>query len=151
MIEVFSQNPWFFWVGIYVVCLLLELASGGIYLTCFAIGALASTIASAFRLPFWVQVTVWAVCSMLSIWLIRPRVLRFLHEGADGRSCSSDSLLGQVGRVTETIVAGGYGRVKLDGEEDWKVQAPTAQEDIEVGAKVRVVGIESIILRVERV
>lgn len=67
---------------------------------------------------------------------------------ADERKSNSDALKGQIGEVTQTIVAGGYGRVKLDGD-DWKAEAPGCREDIAEGARVRVKGHQSIILQVE--
>lgn len=92
---------------------------------------------------------VWAVCSILSIWLIRPRLVAAIRRGADDRKSNADALAGQVGEVSQTIVAGGYGRVKLDGD-DWKAEAPGATGDIAQGERVRVLGHESIILKVER-
>ena len=98
--------------------------------------------------PFWVQVVVWAVCSVMSILLIRPHLVKAIRKGADERKSNSDALKGQIGEVTQTIVAGGYGRVKLDGD-DWKAEAPGCREDIAEGARVRVKGHQSIILQVE--
>jgi len=150
MIDYISQNLWLFWTIITIVCLIMELSSGDFYVTCFAIGALVSVVTAILGLPFWLQVVVWAVCSVLSIWLIRPHLVQAIRRGADERKSNADALMGQVGEVSQTIVAGGYGRVKLDGD-DWKAEAPSVHEDIEVGAKVKVVGRESIILQVERV
>ena len=59
-------------------------------------------------------------------------------------------MLGQVGEVSQCIVKVGFGRVKLDGD-DWKAEAPSALEDIAEGAKVKIVGRESIILKVEEI
>lgn len=148
MIDYLSQNLWLFWTIITFVCLIMELSSGDFYVTCFAIGALVSIVASVIGLPFWMQVVVWAVCSVLSIWLIRPHLVHAIHKGADDRKSNAEALIGQVGEVSQTIMAGGYGRVKLDGD-DWKAEAPSVHEDIAVGNKVRVVGRESIILQVE--
>ncbi len=64
-----------------------------------------------------------------------------IHQGADDRKSNADALLGQVGEVTQTIVAGDYGRVKLDGD-DWKAEAPSSSVNIEVGTKVKIVGRE---------
>ena len=150
MIDYISQNFWFFWTIITFVCLIMELSSGDFYVTCFAIGALVSIVAAVVDLPFWMQVVIWAVCSVLSIWLIRPHLVNALHKGADERKSNADALIGQIGEVSQTIVAGDYGRVKLDGD-DWKAEAPSSSVNIEKGTKVRVVGRESIILQVEQV
>lgn len=149
MMDYISQNLWLFWSIITFLCLIMELSSGDFYVTCFAIGALVSILTAVVGLPFWMQVLIWAVCSVLSIWLVRPHLLHALHKGADDRKSNADALLGQVGEVTQTIVAGDYGRVKLDGD-DWKAEAPGIQTNLKVGTKVKVIGRESIILKVER-
>ena len=59
---------------------------------------------------------------------------------------NADAIIGRTGEVTEAIKAGGYGRVKLDGD-DWKAQSDCAA-DLEIGTKVRIVGRESIIIKV---
>lgn len=149
MMEYISQNLWLIWTVVMFVCLILELSSGDFYVTCFAIGALVSIPVAVAGAAFWLQVVVWAVCSILSIWLIRPRLVPAIRRGADDRKSNADALAGQVGEVSQTIVAGGYGRVKLDGD-DWKAEAPGATGDIAQGERVRVLGHESIILKVER-
>lgn len=149
MIDYIFQNLWLFWTIITIVCLIMELSSGDFYVTCFAIGALVSIVTAVVGLPFWVQVVVWAICSVLSIWLIRPHLVQAIHRGADERKSNADALMGQVGEVSQTIIAGDYGRVKLDGD-DWKAEAPASSVNIEKGTKVKVVGRESIILQVER-
>ena len=82
--------------------------------------------------------------------MIRPHLVKAIRHGADNRKSNYDALAGQIGEVSETIVAGGFGRVKLDGD-DWKAQAPDSTEDLLVGQRVRVLGHESIILKVEKV
>lgn len=149
MIEYVSQNLWLFWTMIAVVCLIMELSSGDFYVTCFAFGAVAGVAVAVCAFPFWLQVVLWAICSVLCIWLIRPHLVRWLKRGADHRKSNADALLGQVGEVSECIVEGGFGRVKLDGD-DWKAEAPGAGDNIDVGQRVRVVGRESIILKVEK-
>lgn len=150
MMDYISQNLWLFWTVIMFICLILELSSGDFYVTCFAIGALINIPVAVMDAPFWVQVVVWAVCSVLSILLIRPHLVKAIRHGADNRKSNYDALAGQIGEVSETIVAGGFGRVKLDGD-DWKAQAPDSTEDLQVGQLVRVLGHESIILKVEKV
>lgn len=149
MIEYIYQNLWLFWTIIMFICLILELSSGDFYVTCFAIGALVAIPVAGMGGPFWLQVVVWAVCSVLSILLIRPYLIKALHRGADDRLSNTEALEGRIGEVTQAIEAGGYGRVKLDGD-DWKAEAPAATDSIPVGAKVRILGQESIILQVEK-
>lgn len=148
MYDYIIQNLWLFWSIIAIVCLIMELTSGDFYVTCFALGAVVSVVAALVGSPFWLQVLLWAIFSVLSIMLVRPHLIKALHKGADHRKSNADALIGQIGEVSEMIKTGNYGRVKLDGD-DWKAESPTSTMDINVGTKVRVVGRESIILCVE--
>lgn len=150
MIDYISQNLWLFWTIVTILCLIMELASGDFYVTCFAIGAIVGIVVAGVGLPFWGQVVAWAVCSVLSIRLVRPRILKAMRQGGDDRKSNADALEDRIGEVSERIPQGGYGRVKIDGD-DWKALSPTANCDLERGEKVRVVGRESIILKVEKI
>ena len=99
--------------------------------------------------PFWLQVVAFAVFSVLSIYFLRPRLVAMLNAKANHRVSNADAIIGRVGEVSESVKAGGYGRVKLDGD-DWKAETD-AVNDIPVGARVRIIGRESIIVKVEPV
>ena len=146
MIAYLTENLWLFWLVLTTVCLTLELASGDFYITCFGIGAIVALIVSLFAAPFWLQVVVFAVFSVLSIFYLRPSLVALLNHDADRRVSNAAAIIGRTGEVTEAIQAGGYGRVKLDGD-DWKAQSDCAA-DLEIGTKVRIVGRESIIIKV---
>lgn len=148
MTEFLITNLWLIWLVVSIVCLTLEVSSGDFYITCFAIGALCSCLVSLFATPIWIQVLVFAVFSILSIWLMRPRLLKWMEARADKRLSNADALMGRTGEVSETVVAGGYGRVKIDGD-DWKAESDSTS-DLQKGEKVVVVGRESIILKVEK-
>jgi len=72
-----------------------------------------------------------------------------LHASGEERPSNADALMGREGIVSEKIEERGYGRVKIDGD-DWKSVSADG-EAIREGARVRVVGRESIILTVEEV
>lgn len=146
--EILADNAWLAWTVIAVVCLIMEVTSGDFFLTCFALGACCGLVTGLLGLPLWLQVLVFAVCSVLSIFFFRPRLAALLHKGADLRKSNADALLGRIGRVSEAIGEGGYGRVQIDGD-DWKAESIDGT-GIERGASVRVVGRESIIIKVEK-
>ena len=148
MIEYLSANMWQVWAVIAVLGLILELTSGDFFIMCFAIGACGSAIVSPFT-NIYIQLVVFVVVTALSIFQIRPFALRYLHKADEERVRNGDALIGQIGQVSETIKANGYGRVAIGGD-DWK--AVTSEvADIPVGTRVRVVSRESIIITVERV
>lgn len=140
---------WQMWVIIAVICLILELMNGDFFIMCFAIGGVCSSIAAAVGGNIYVQLAVFAITSVLSLFFVRPAALRYLHKNEDSRVSNADALIGQTGRVSEPIVADGFGRVAIDGD-DWKALSIDGQP-IEKDARVRVVSRESIIITVERV
>ena len=140
---------WQMWVIIAVICLILELMNGDFFIMCFAIGGVCSSIAAAVGGNIYVQLAVFAITSVLSLFFVRPAALRYLHKNEDSRVSNADALIGQTGRVSEPIVADGFGRVAIDGD-DWKALSIDGQP-IEKDARVRVVSRESIIITGERV
>ena len=146
MIDYIVGNLWIVWAILMFGCLILELSSGDFFVTCFAIGALVA-LGASFVMPFWAQVLVWAVCSVLSIRLIRPKLLHHLHSTGEERLSNADALVGRIGIVIEPIHEGSTGYVKVDGDE-WKAVS-NASETIEKGSKVEIVGRDSIIVTVK--
>ena len=148
MIEYLAQHLWQMWAVIAVVCLILELTAGDFFILCFSIGAAFAAISAAFGGSFYVQLFVFAVFTVVSLFLVRPVALRYLHRNDEYRVSNADALIGRRGRVIEAIEAGGFGRVQIDGDV-WKAVTKD-DEAVPVGANVRVVSRESIIITVEK-
>lgn len=149
MIDYITSNLWLLWSILVFVCLILELSSGDFYITCFAIGGLFAIVNALLGIPFWAQVIVWVVCSLLSVRLIRPHLVKWLHRGGEHRVSNADALIGRVGTVIETIEPDGSGYLKVDGD-NWKAVTDESQT-IRRGEKARIVSRESIIVKVVRV
>lgn len=148
MIEYFAANLWQMWALLAIVCLILELTNGDFYVMCFAIGAAFTSVASAVGLGFYGQLLVFALSSVLCIFFVRPFALKYLHGNRKERLSNADALIGRIGRVSETVTEGGYGRVAIDGD-DWKAVSADGSS-LPLGQNVRVVGRESIIITVEK-
>ena len=86
------------------------------------------------------------LASLLSLLFVRPRLAKAIHGKRRERLSNADALMGRIGRVSEAIERGGYGRVAIDGD-DWKAVSADG-EYIPLGQNVRVVGRESIIITV---
>ena len=147
MIEYFTSNQWLIWVIISIVCLILELSSGDFFILCFAIGAAVAAIIAACGLSLTWQIILFAVISILSLLLVRPALIKKLHKPHRERLSNAEAMIGQEGRVSENIEAGGYGRVAIDGD-DWKALSADGSA-IEKNTRVRVIKMDSIILTVE--
>ena len=149
MIQYFTSNLWLIWIIVSILCLILELSSGDFFILCFAIGAAVAALLAGCGLSLTWQIIIFAVVSALSLLLVRPALVKKLHKPHRERLSNAEAMIGQQGRVSETIEAGGFGRVAIDGD-DWKAVSADG-EKIEKGTKVRVVSRESIIIKVEKV
>lgn len=149
MIASISEYLWQMWAVLAVVCLILELMAGDLFIVCFSIGGVAAALAAAVGLGFYWQLALFALFSLVALFWLRPVARRYLHRGEDARVSNADALLGRQGRVVETIQAAGFGRVQIDGDV-WKART-TDGAAIEAGATVEVVGRESTIIEVKSI
>ncbi|MDD7462738.1 MAG: NfeD family protein [Prevotellaceae bacterium] len=137
---------WILWLIVSLLCLIIELLSGTLYILCLAIGSLIACLSSFLGIPFEWQILVFALASLASVFLIRPLALSFLHRGEDKRKSNVDALIGKQGVVIETIEQDGSGYIKVDGDE-WKAVSIDGL-DIPKGTKVQIVRMDSIIATV---
>jgi len=149
MIEYLAQHLWQLWSVVAIVCLILELMAGDFFIICFSIGAFFAAVTAALGAGIYLQLLVFAVFTLVSLFWVRPFAQRYLHKGEDNRVSNADALMGRQGRVVEPVKADGFGRVQIDGDV-WKAVTNEPQ-DIAAGTNVRVVGRESTIITVETV
>ena len=149
MIEYLALHLWQMWAVIAVVCLILELTAGDFFIICFSIGAVFAAITAAVGGGIYLQLVMFAVFTLISLFWVRPFAQRYLHKGEDNRVSNADALLGRQGRVVETVKADGFGRVQIDGD-IWKAVTNETQ-DIPEGSNVCVIGRESTVITVESV
>lgn len=147
MADYIMNNVWQVWAIAAVICLILELSSGDFFIICFSIGAVASAIGAAIGLNIYWQLAIFAAVALASIFFVRPIALRYLHKNEPNRPSNADALIGRIGRVTETIKTGDYGRVAIDGDV-WKAVSNSAT-DITAGSIVKVTDRKSTIIQVE--
>ena len=147
MIEYISQHVWQLWAVIAVICLILELMAGDFFIICFSIGAVFAAIVAALGGGIWFQLGAFAFFTLISLFWVRPFAQRYLHKGEDPRGSNADALIGRQGRVVETVKAGDYGRVQIDGD-IWKA-VTLGENDIPEGANVKVTDRASTIITVE--
>ena len=149
MIDYLAQHLWQMWAVLAVICLILELTAGDFFIICFSIGAVFAALSAMIGGGIYVQLAVFALFTLISLFWVRPFAQRYLHKGEDNRVSNADALLGRQGRVVETVKADGFGRVQIDGD-IWKA-VTNEPSDISEGANVRVVGRESTIIMVETI
>lgn len=149
MIEYLAQHLWQLWAVVAVLCLIMELTAGDFFIICFSIGAFFAAIVAAVGGGIYLQLLAFAVFTLICLFWVRPFAKRYLHKGEDSRVSNADALIGRQGRVVETVMADGFGRVQIDGD-IWKT-VTNEPHNIPEGANVRVVGRESTIITVETI
>ena len=149
MIEYLTMHLWQIWAIVAVICLILELTAGDFFIICFSIGAAFACLTDALGGGIILQLIVFAVFTLASLFFVRPFAVRFLHKNDSNRVSNADALLGRKGRVVETVKADSYGRVQIDGD-IWKAVTNEPQ-DIPEGTNVRVISRESTIITVETI
>jgi membrane protein implicated in regulation of membrane protease activity len=147
MIDYIMCHLWQLWAVVAVICLILELTAGDFFIICFAIGAVPAAIVAALGVGVYYQIVVFAIITLVSLFYVRPFAKRYLHKGEDKRISNADALMGRQGRVVETVQAGGFGRVQIDGD-IWKAVTKDGA-DIPEGSNVVVVDRASTIITVE--
>ena len=138
------------WLIAASVLVILEVATAGFGVICFAIGAgFAALVAGLGANPTW-QIVIFAVVSLLTFIFLRPVVMRFLDKKSKDVKTNADALVGRKGIVSERIDAAQHtGRVAIDGD-DWKAVSENG-EIIDEGSSVEIIKLDSIIVTVKPV
>ncbi len=145
MVEL-TGHAWIVWGVVAVIAALLELLVPYFTFSFVAFGA-ACAAASSFWASREIQVLVFCVTLLGSLFFIRPFFLKKLHVPHKMHS-RSGQLLHLKGTVTEAIDATkASGRVTVNGE-DWSAQADAV---IARDATIEVIGSDGIVLTVKEV
>lgn len=116
-----------------------ETVSGTFVLLMMSGGAVGGVVAAAAGGPLLVQLVVFLVLTLGLVWLVRPVAIRHLNPGAAAIT-GSEALVGREAVVLSQVTQDG-GRVRLNGGE-WSARSKDPGQQIAVGTRVSVVGIE---------
>jgi membrane protein implicated in regulation of membrane protease activity len=143
MLEFLDSYAWIFWLGLILLFVVIEMLSLEFTFLMIAIGSLGGLIAGALGAPWYVQVIVAAVLSLLLILTLRPPLLRLLKRGGDPARSNVDALLGLEGQVLDEITPSA-GHVKLSNGDTWtaRVSPHVEHRDLRRGERVLVTAIE---------
>ena len=144
------MTVWQIWLLIAAVFVVIEIFTSGFAVACFSVGCVFGAILAACDLSLTWQIVAFAIGTFLAFVLIRPVVMKYLDKKTNDSHVKTnmDNIIGKTAVVTERIEEGGYGRVKIDGD-DWKAMTDNGMA-AEVGEKVQIVSYESIILTVKK-
>lgn len=143
--------PFYIWIGIAVILFILEiLITSSFALLCFSTGALITGLISLAGVGTGVELTIFAILSLLSFLFIRPYLINILNKQSEGKpKTNAEGLIGKSGRVVETIHGTTKsGRIAVDGD----IWQATAEDNTEfkVGEQVVITAINSIVVTVKK-
>ena len=142
---------WHIWLIVAVIFIISEITTGGacVFL-CFALACVGSCISAYFGLSVKFQILIFSIVTFISFFTVRPFMLKYALRKTDNVKTNTDALIGQRGRVTETIdFSKNTGRVFVYGD-DWKAISENG-EIIPENEVVEVTKLDSTILSVKQI
>jgi membrane protein implicated in regulation of membrane protease activity len=113
--EWLGDHLWTAWLVLAVALGVAEMVSLDLVLIMVAVGAVVGALAALASFPIILQILLAAGASTAMLALVRPNLVKKLHQGPDLVS-GMDKLVGQQAVVTAALSAHHPGRVKLAGE-----------------------------------
>lgn len=101
------------WIGLFILFLIIEGMTMELVTIWFALGSLCAYIVSLMGAPFWLQLTVFLVSTILMLVLVFPFVRRKLKVG--GHKTNVDSLVGRKAVITEKVEFNKIGVASING------------------------------------
>ena len=132
-----------FWLVLFIVLALFELATVNLVSIWFAIGAIIATFVSLVTDNIMIHLAVFTITSILLLLLTKPFVKKIKKK--DVVPTNLDRVIGKVGVVTEKIEKDGIGEVKVLGKR-WSAYS---DKEIKENCKVKVLSINGVKLKVE--
>lgn len=141
-----SQYMWIVWAIFILLFIIIELLTLEFTFLMIAFGSVAGLGSNLLGWPWWLQIVIAAVVSVLLILTIKPLLLRTLHKDADPTPSNVAALYGMAGRIVTDVTSTG-GLVKLSNGETWsaRIDSSAGVTSIEEGDTVTVTAIEGSI------
>lgn len=131
-----------YWLGIFVVLLIIEIFTMGLTTIWFAGGALAAYLVGLIGIGTIGQIIAFTVVSVLLLFFTRPVAVKYFNQSR--QKTNAESLIGQQGIVIEEIsTLQAVGRVEINGQE-WSAKTDKPDGKIAKGKVVVIDGIQGV-------
>lgn len=141
---------WHWWMYAAILLFIIEIFSPGFIVACLGIGALFASLTSYIGYDIEVQLMIFAITTLISLFLIRPLLYKKGDESEDKIKTNTDALVGRIGMVTQIINnINNTGRVSIDGDQ-WRARSEN-NEIIKAQSQVKITEIESTIVTVKKI
>ena len=154
ILDFLTSYAWIVWLALILIFGIIELTTLEFTFLMLSVGSLGGLVAGLLGAPWWAQILVAAILSVLLLFAVRPSLLRALKRGGDPALSNTAALLGLSGVVTIDFT-GNANHVKLTNGETWTAALPSALGDRSLveGERVVVTAIEgatAIVIPAER-
>ena len=109
---VFEEYMIWFWLGVFVLAVVVEALTEEMVSIWFGVGALI-TIPISYAAPFWVEIVVFSVVSVVALIFTRPLIKKLMDRTV--RKTNIDEFIGKRVKVIKEIDKFDGGEVKLNG------------------------------------
>ncbi len=135
------------WLIVFVVCIVIEIITMGLTTIWFAGGALLAAVGAALGAPFWLQIALLVVVSLVLLYFTRPIAVKYFNK--DRIKTNVESLVGkQAIVISEIDNLQGIGQVTVGGRE-WSARTTVEGIKLPVGSVVVIRAISGVKLMVE--
>ena len=139
-----TSFAWVVWLVLILIFVIIEMLSFDFVFLMIAIGSLGGLLSGLVGAPWWLQLIIAAILSVVLVFFIRPPLLHALKRGGDPAKSNVDRLIGMAGVVVSTVTRT-TGLVKLQVGETWTARLASgdaAPPELVPGEHVVVVSIE---------
>jgi len=136
----------YWWLLAAILLFLVEIFTPSFFAASLGIGAFFSAAVAFMGFNLEVQLFVFSMFSLASIFLLRPIIKKHLYNAKDVKT-NADAMIGRTGRILQPI-GHEMGRIAIDGDE-WQCVTEGDAALLPVGAIARVTKRDSIVLTVE--
>lgn len=144
--DVVSSWAWLVWIALILVFVVIEMLSLDFTFLMIAIGSVGGLVSGLLGAPWWLQIIIAGVLSVVLLFFVRPPLYRRLHRGADPTKSNVEALVGLPG-VVVVAVDEHHGQAKLQNGDTWTARSRDAV--LVPGLRVVVTAIEGATAVVE--
>ena len=139
---------WQIYAIVGVVCIILEMIVPSMFFLNLAIAGFITAVISLFINNADMLTIDFIVLSLVSIFLLRPLLLRTLKSSKDKETGISGDYIGKIVKVIEPVTK--YSGAITIYDERWNARVEN-DDEIPTGSEVRIIRNESLVMYVERV
>ncbi len=141
IVDFLASYAWIVWLALILIFAIIEITTLEFTFLMLAVGSLGGLVAGLIGMPWWVQIIVASVLSVLLLFAVRPPLLRALKRGGDPARSNVDALIGLRGVVTNDF-SGNANHVKLTNGDVWTAKLVDDDRSLVEGEKVVVTAID---------